>query len=107
MRRQIKSSAFVAIGAVLALPATAAQASLYCELVATSDGFAAVRDQPSRSARVAYKAKSDELVQLDATRDPPGYAKDWVAVVVVTGPLNRAVARGWLHKSLIKPDSCG
>jgi hypothetical protein len=92
---------------MLALSVTVAQASLYCELKATRDGFAAVREQPSRTGRIVYRAKPDQMVQLDQTRDPPPSATDWRAVVVVSGPQNRPQARGWLHRSLIKPDSCG
>lgn len=97
----------VALVGALALSATTARASLSCELTTTRDGFAAVRDQPSRTARIVYRAKSDQMVQLDQPRDPPAAAKDWAAVAVVSGPNNRAIARGWLHRSLIKPDSCG
>lgn len=85
----------------------AAHASLYCEIVATKDGFAAVRSAPSRSARIVRKHPQSELILLDATRRPPTNAKDWQAVSVEAAATKRIVARGWMHKSLIKPDSCG
>lgn len=85
----------------------AARASLYCEIVATADGFAAVRSAPSRSARIVRKHPQGELILLDDMRKPPANAKEWQAVSIEAVGTKRIVARGWLHKSLIKPDSCG
>ena len=85
----------------------AAHASLYCEIVATKDGFAAVRSAPSRSASVVRKHPQGELILLDDTRRPPAQAKDWQAVSIEAAGSKRVVARGWVHKSRIKPDSCG
>ncbi len=84
-----------------------ARATLYCEIVVTKDGFAAIRSAPSRSAGIVKKYPQDQLILLDDTRTPPATAKDWTAVSIEDPVTKRIVARGWLHKSLIKPDSCG
>ncbi len=84
-----------------------AHASLYCELIATRDGYAAVRAEPDRQSRMVMRVALDQLVALDPVKQPPARARDWVAVYVESGNPKRIVARGWLHKSLLKPDSCG
>jgi hypothetical protein len=98
------------IGALLAagchLPGVA-HTSLYCEIVATKDGFAAVRSGPSRSASIVRRYPPGELILLDETRRPPAHAKDWQAVSIEAAGTGRIVARGWMHRSLIKRDSCG
>ncbi len=103
--RPFKVPGLVAMATAFA--AGSAQATLYCELAAGPSGFAAVREMPDQSARVVFKAKSDMMLQLDVTRTPPSGAKDWEPVFVVQGQPPQTLAGGWLHKSSIKPDSCG
>jgi hypothetical protein len=92
----------VATGAV-----TPSSATLYCEIAGTRDGFAALRAAPDRNSRIVMKVKPELKVLLDPLKESPQNAKQWVAVSVVIGEPKRTLARGWLHKSLIKPDSCG
>lgn len=106
VRRQI-SAIGIAAASLMAAVVTPASAALYCEIASSRDGFAAVRAAPDRKAKIVMRIARDLMVQLDDTRAPPAGAKDWVAVAVVRGPDNQAIGRGWLHKSLIKPDSCG
>ena len=93
--------------AAACLMAGSAQASLYCEVVATSDGFAAIRSAPSIRASILKKHPKDRLILLDDTRKPPSNAKSWEAVSIEDPATKRIVARGWIHKSLIKSESCG
>ncbi len=95
------------IAMATAFTAGSAQATLYCELAAGRSGFVTVRETPDQSARVVFKASPDMMVQLDVTRAPPSGGKDWEPVFVVQGQPPQTLAGGWLHKSSIKPDSCG
>ena len=105
--RRAKLGAGIAAVVAVAMAAGPASATLFCEISATSDGFAALRALPDRKSRLVMKVAPDLMVQLDPTKEPPEKAKDWLAVVVVKGEPKRTLGRGWIHKSLIKPDSCG
>ncbi len=94
-------------GAMAMAAAAPARATLYCEIASTRDGFGALREAPDRNSRMVMKVTPDLMVLLDPIRQPPANAKDWLAVTVVKGEPKRNIGRGWLHKSLIKPDSCG
>ncbi len=107
MRNRLNARRFAALLVAGCLLPGAAHASLYCEIVATKDGFAAVRSAPSRSASIVRKHTQSEPILLDDTRRPPANAKDWQAVSIEATATKRIVARGWVHKSLIKRDSCG
>lgn len=100
-------SKVLAIVLAVMLHSAPVHASLYCELIATRDGYAALRAEPDRQSRMVMRVALDQLVALDPIKQPPTRARDWVAVYVESGNPERIVARGWLHKSLLKPDSCG
>lgn len=101
--------AAVAIGAALSLSAGPARASLYCEIAEASDGFAALRAAPDRGARLLEKMTPADDIQL---LDRKGR---WIRVAFwrggrldpATGTPRRATAEGWMHDSLLVPDSCG
>lgn len=100
-------AAVAATSCAAALHVGPARASLYCEISATKDGFAAVRAAPTRNAGIVKKHPQNQLILLDDTRKPPASAKDWLAVSIEDASSKRIVGRGWVHKSLIKADSCG
>ncbi len=99
----------IAIVSVIAVTtAVPAHATLYCEIANSSDGFAALRAAPDRKARLVMKLTQSHMVLIDDTKQPPANANAWVGVSAVPSDDPRHIlARGWLHKSLIKPDSCG
>lgn len=106
----LRSAFFAGLIAVAAvtLAAYSARATLYCEIADSSDGFAALRVAPDRKARLVMKLTKSHMVLIDDTKVPPANAKVWVGVSAVPfdDPRN-ILARGWIHKSMIKPDSCG
>lgn len=88
-----------------------AQASLFCEIKPTRDGFVALRDGPGPTARLVGRMRPGDEVMLGQGRQGA-----WTEVVHWRGGRwasgqhptgDPPTARGWMHEGLIAPDSCG
>lgn len=82
--------------------ASPAQATLFCDVKKTKDGFVAVREKPDAKSKVVYKVPFGEDVQLDSTRNE---ANGW-APVIYSGPRRGKMIPGWVRSSLIVQE-CG
>ena len=83
-------------------------ATAFCEVASSKDGFAALRAAPDRGAKIVMKLTPAHMVQLHPVKSTPTRNKDWVAVSAIPyGQSERILARGWIHKAMIVPDSCG
>lgn len=99
----------VLIGAGFFASASPARATLFCEIAEASDGFAALRAAPDRGARLLEKMTPEDDIQM---LDRKGR---WIRVAFwrggrldpATGQPRKATAEGWMHDSLLVPDSCG
>jgi len=88
--------------ALLAGSALPAQATLFCEVLKTKDGFVALRDKPSTKSKVLRRLTVGEDVQIDSTRKETG---GW-APVIYTGNDRSKNVIGWVRGSLIS-NECG
>jgi hypothetical protein len=87
-------------GLVSAVPA---QATAFCEVLPTADGFAALRAAPSAGGRLIVKMPTGHMVQLDSTRDD---AKGWRAVIYRGADGRQPMKAGWVASRLIESE-CG
>jgi Bacterial SH3 domain len=79
-----------------------AAATAYCNVLPTRDGFVALRNGPSPTARLIHRMKPGESVQLDGTEIARG---GWIKVYYV-GPNRSVIAEGWVNGRLIERE-CG
>lgn len=102
-------AASIAFGACL--PVTFANASVYCETAGTADGFVALRAGPSAGSEMLEK-----MVPGDEIRLGIGQKGRWIEVTFWRGGRFQSedqkeegpsTATGWMHRSLVAPDSCG
>ena len=93
-----------AAGVLLGVAANTAHATSYCEVVKTSDGFAALRASPSASGKLLAKMPSESMVLLRG-----GERNGWARVAWCKSgmPEQNCVGKqeGWVGKRLI--DVCG
>jgi hypothetical protein len=88
--------------ALLLVGAGPASATAYCEILPTRDGFVALRDGPSSSARLVRRMEAGEDVQIDSTvRQRGGWMK-----VFYTGPDRSIMQPGWVNRRLVARE-CG
>jgi hypothetical protein len=88
--------------AVLALVATPAAATSYCEVLPTRDGFVALRDAPGPRGKLIRRMKPGEDVRIDSTvRQRGGWMK-----VFYTGPDRTLALSGWVKRRLVARE-CG
>ncbi len=101
--------AWVALGAVLV--AAPAEASLFCEIKPTRDGFVALRAGATPEARLVQRMKpADEVLLGQGKRGAWVEVTYWRGGRLVEGgpPEGKApTATGWMHSALIARDSCG
>jgi uncharacterized protein YraI len=79
-----------------------ADATAFCEVKQTSDGFVALRATPSPAGKLIRKINSGESVQIDRTRRAQG---NWMSVYY-RGPDRSLNEQGWVNQRLIG-DLCG
>lgn len=94
-------SALVLLAALAGL-AIPAQATAFCEVRRTSDGFVALRDAPSAGGKRIWRLKPGEMVQIDDTRET---GKGWTAVIYRSEDRKTEKA-GWVSSRLIEKE-CG
>lgn len=97
--------------------APVAQAEIFnaCGIKETKDGFVALRDKPSPTARLVTRMKAGEVLVIDKTKRGDDLVKSgkWFRVshyhgeaMPNPGDANfKDVNRGWVHTDLI--DDCG
>jgi uncharacterized protein YraI len=95
-------SMIVAAAALLVALTSPVQATAFCEVRQTSDGFVAMRAGPAASARLVRRLKAGEQVQIDRSVAMRG---QWVRVLY-TGRDKAAMQPGWVNSRLIS-DQCG
>jgi uncharacterized protein YgiM (DUF1202 family) len=87
------------------LAVSPAQATFFCEVLKTPDGFAALREGPSVKSRLLRKIKTGEQVQVGL-----GRKGNWDAVIYYlrkTGnPADAKPIKGWINSRLLS-DECG
>ncbi len=103
---------FLALGLGLPLGvAGPAQASLFCELKPTKDGFVALRERPRAKARMLQRMRPGDEIMIGEGKEGA-----WVEVVYWRGSRfayakspegHPPTDRGWMHSRLIAEDSCG
>lgn len=77
-------------------------ATAFCAVLPTSDGFVALRDAPSASARRLWRLKPGDMVQIDRTRPAK---KGWAAVIYRSKD-QKIQHTGWVSDRLIEKE-CG
>lgn len=82
--------------------ATSAEATAFCEVRKTSDGFVALRDAPNANGKRLWRLKPGEMVQIDRTRPDK---KGWVAVIYRSED-QKIQHSGWVADRLIEKE-CG
>jgi uncharacterized protein YgiM (DUF1202 family) len=92
----------IIVGVCISGSALPAQATLFCEVLKTKDGFVALRDKPSTKSKVLRRLTVGEDVQIDSTRKE---ANGW-APVIYTGNDRSKNVIGWVRGSLIS-NECG
>jgi lauroyl/myristoyl acyltransferase len=94
--------------AVAAVPHPAA-ASSFCEVVRTSDGFAALRARPARTAPVVGRMRAGDEVLLLGDQDLSGTVwwrvRWWRGTDRLDKGFDRHAGEGFVHRSLV--DDCG
>jgi Bacterial SH3 domain len=88
--------------ALVLLGAAPASATAYCDILPTRDGFVALRNGPSSSAKLIRRMKAGEDVQIDSTERQRG---GWMKVFY-TGPDRSLMLAGWVNRRLIARE-CG
>jgi hypothetical protein len=81
-----------------------ANATIFCEVLKTPDGFVALREAPSAGSKLLLRIKTGEQVQVDFTKKGT-----WEKVIyyLSTGkPANAKPITGWV-KSKYLSDVCG
>lgn len=99
-------------GLIITLAGTiSVQASVFCDIKRTRDGFVALRAEPHPRAPLLQRMRPGDEVMLAVGRQG-----DWVEVVYWRGgrfanrrtPTNHPpTATGWMHSALLGKDSCG
>ncbi|MCU0819841.1 MAG: SH3 domain-containing protein [Beijerinckiaceae bacterium] len=89
------------IAALLAMPALA-QATAFCPVRQTADGFVALRAAPDAEARVLRRIPAGEDVQIDTTRR----ARVGWQPVIYWGPARQQKLSGWVRARLLEQE-CG
>ena len=101
---------FLVLGFALA-GAGPAQASLFCELKPTKDGFVALRAAPSPAARMIQRMRPGDEIMMGQGRKGA-----WIEVSYWRGGRfarggspggDPPTDRGWMHSGLVAEDSCG
>ncbi|MDF2118891.1 SH3 domain-containing protein [Roseiarcaceae bacterium H3SJ34-1] len=110
------AASFVAL-VVSLFAASTAHAEIFnaCGVKETKDGFVALRDKPSPSARLVTRMKAGEVLVIDKTRKGNGLVRSgkWFRAAHYPGeampnpgdPGFKDVKRGWVHTDLV--DDCG
>jgi Bacterial SH3 domain len=93
---------FFIVTLALLTGASSVSATSYCEILSTRDGFVALRDGPSASAKLIRRMKTGETVQIDSTAKPRG---GWMKVFY-TGPDRSLMQPGWVSRRLVERE-CG
>jgi hypothetical protein len=98
-----------------ALSASGAKAEIFsvCSVLPTTDGFVALRDNPSPSGRLVARMHPDEVVVIDVKGDKLVRSGGWLRISYYPGPAFpkpgdhefENVRRGWAKDKLI--DECG
>jgi hypothetical protein len=112
-----KVAPLFAVLVVSLFAATGARAEIFnaCGIKPTKDGFAALRDKPSPTARLVTRMKAGEVLVIDLNKKKDGVVKSgkWFRVAHYHGeampnpgdPGYKDVNRGWVHTDLV--DDCG
>ena len=106
IRTRTLAAALTLCCAVLFSPQSAF-ATAFCQPKQTADGFVALRNGPSPSARMIGRMKPEDEVQLGQNRKG-----DWIEVIWWRGDdrlvkgFDQVAGRGWVHRRLIEQD-CG
>ncbi len=103
--------AALSIGALMAFAAAEANATIFCELKRTRDGFIAMRAGPSPTARMIGRMRpGDHLQVMSEEKGSWTRASWWKKSAYPNGVLvgrDKPSATGWMNAKLIEPDSCG
>lgn len=92
----------IGLASALVLMAGAAQASVFCEVKKTPDGFVALRAGPQASAKLLRRIPFGDDVQIDDTR---AVRKGWQPVIY-WGPERKLKIEGWVRARLLSQE-CG
>ena len=88
------------------LGAAPAQATAFCEVLASPDGFVALRAAPDAQARVIARMHAgDEVRALDGNKPPWMEVYFWRGHDRLTHPERGYVAHGWVHSRYV--GECG
>ncbi|WP_342362256.1 SH3 domain-containing protein [Terrarubrum flagellatum] len=91
--------------------ATGAQATTFCEIKPTRDGFVALRADPSLDARIVGRMRvGDEIMVHSESRGRWIKATWWKGgrfKVQREAGYDPANGVGWVHQSMLAEDSCG
>ena len=99
----LAAAAFALIAAAAVAPA---QATLYCQVVKTGDGFAALRAAPEPSARQVARMKTGaEVFLVQEKRNGWEKVRFWPANDRITKGTTARTMTGWVHGKLI--EDCG
>jgi hypothetical protein len=100
-------AAILAISGGALLSPHSASATSFCPLKETRDGFVALRNGPSPSAKLIGRMKAEDEVQIGQ-----GRKGDWIEVIWWRGEdrlakgFDKVAGRGWANRKLIG-DECG
>ena len=99
----LPAAAFAMLSAAGAMPA---QASLFCEVVKTRDGFVALRASPDASAKMLARVKGgSEVFLAGEKRNGWEKVKYWPAGDRLTKGEAARTMTGWINGKLV--DLCG
>ena len=102
----IRNTTALLVGAVLLASVEGAQATAYCPVKETRDGFVALRASPSAEARLVARMRGGDEVRLLGDRRGAWEAVEWWRGDARLDPPGRkARAGGWVHRDLI--GECG
>jgi hypothetical protein len=105
-------AALVPLSVALILPATDVQATAFCNLKKTPDGFVALRAGPSPKAKLLHRMRPNDEV-LPSSIEEKGA---WVKVTYWRGGRFRIskepagdppTATGWMNKAFLDEERCG
>ncbi|HRE20367.1 MAG TPA: hypothetical protein PKW21_04960 [Rhabdaerophilum sp.] len=107
------NTAIVALVLAVSLSGARAEQFTVCTVMKTSDGFAALREKPSRDAKMIVKMLPGEIVDMELRNGKVIKQGKWFRIAHFPGvempnpgdPGYEKVRRGWAHGSVF--DECG
>ena len=96
----------LAVAAIALASAAPSQATLFCPVLKSPDGFVALRSGPGAHFRIVARMKEDDEVQvLDAYKGPWTQVRHWWGAERLEPATRDKFRSGWVHRRYV--GDCG